>query len=109
MAESYSNLIYNTVQFHNKYCSNSDRVIQRLFRFHDAWIQLVISIFLFILWTPLGLYLFYLPYMILMKGEGKKSVFFIISCVTFIWFLIWSIANFADANGFIKVSDYFNA
>jgi hypothetical protein len=45
--------------------------------------------------------------MILLKGEGKKSVFFLISCVTFLWFFIWSIANFADANGFVKVGDYF--
>lgn len=62
-----------------------------------------------ILWTPLGLYLFYLPYMILLKNEGNKTWFYGLSAITAIWFLIWSIANFADANGFVKVGDYFRS
>ena len=57
----------------------------------------------------MGLYLFYLPYMILVKGEGSKIVFYLISLVAFCWFSIWAVADFADANGFVKVGDYFNA
>mgnify|MGYP006898467511 CR=1 FL=1 len=32
-----------------------------------------------------------------------------ISALTFVWFFIWSVANFADANGFVKIGDYFNS
>jgi hypothetical protein len=46
--------------------------------------------------------------MILMKNEGSRMWFYIISGITFVWFFIWSIANFADANGFVKIGDYFH-
>ena len=62
-----------------------------------------------ILWVPLGLYLFYLPYMILLKNEGSRIWFYVLSAVMIIWFFIWGIANFADANGFVKIGDYFNS
>ena len=31
------------------------------------------------------------------------------SACVFIWFAIWSIADFADANGFVMVARYFGA
>lgn len=43
-----------------------------------------------------------------MKNEGSRMWFYIISGITFVWFFIWSIANFADANGFVKIGDYFH-
>ena len=36
-----------------------------------------------------------------MKDEGKVLLFYVMSFVTFVWFLIWSIADFADANGWV--------
>lgn len=62
-----------------------------------------------VLWIPLALYTFYLGYMLLMKNEGSKFVFYLLSLVTFIFFGIWSIADFADANGFVRMSQLFNA
>lgn len=44
-----------------------------------------------------------------MKDEGKPLFFYILSLVTIVWFLIWSIADFADANGFVMVGKNFDA
>ncbi len=43
-----------------------------------------------------------------MKDEGKPIIFYIMSIIVGIWYIIWSIANFADCNGFVMVSDNFN-
>jgi hypothetical protein len=60
-------------------------------------------------WYPLGLYTFYLGYMLLMKNEGSRFVFYLLSFITFVFFSIWSIADFADANGFVRMSNLFKA
>lgn len=39
--------------------------------------------------------------------EARPCVFYILSILTICWFFIWSIADFADANGFIMV--YWNS
>jgi succinate dehydrogenase hydrophobic anchor subunit len=44
-----------------------------------------------------------------MKDEGKSLFFYIISAVVMVFFIIWSIASFADANGFTMVSANFAA
>ena len=68
-----------------------------------------ISFFLFFLWLPLAFQLLFLPYHIIMKDEGKPMFFYILSLVAIIWFFIWSIADFADANGFVMVGKNFRA
>jgi len=42
-----------------------------------------------------------------MKDEGKQLFFYLLSFAAMVFFLIWSIANFADANGFTMVSENF--
>lgn len=44
-----------------------------------------------------------------MKDEGKPLYFYILSFVIFVWFAIWCIADFADANGFIMVGKNFTS
>lgn len=51
----------------------------------------------------------FLPYHIIMKDEGKQIFFYVLSLVVTVWFAIWSIADFADANGFIMVQKNFQA
>lgn len=51
----------------------------------------------------------FLPYHIIMKDEGKPIFFYVLSLVVTIWFGIWSIADFADANGFVMVQKNFQA
>jgi hypothetical protein len=58
-------------------------------------------------WYPLGLFLFYQPYIILLKHEGRNWLYYLLATSTFIFFAIWSIADFADANGFVMVDRYF--
>lgn len=72
-------------------------------------IRLAISFFLFFLWLPLAFWLLFLPYHIIMKDEGKPILFYALSLVALVWFLIWSIADFADANGFVMVGKNFDA
>jgi hypothetical protein len=38
-----------------------------------------------------------------MKEEAKVCVFYTLSFISILWFLIWSIADFADANGWVMV------
>jgi hypothetical protein len=38
-----------------------------------------------------------------MQKEGKLWVFYLLSLITIVWFFIWSIADFADANGWVMV------
>ncbi len=44
-----------------------------------------------------------------MNEDAKKPVFYGLSILTFVWFFIWSIADFADANGFIMVGKNFGS
>ena len=44
-----------------------------------------------------------------MKDEGKPIFFYVLSLVVMVWFGIWCIADFADANGFIMVQKNFAA
>ena len=46
--------------------------------------------------------------MILLKEEGSRIWFYVISFIAFAWFFIWAVANFADANGFVRVGNYFD-
>lgn len=62
-----------------------------------------------IIWIPLALYTFYLGYVLLMKNEGRRFVFYLLSFLTFVFFGIWSIADFADANGFVRMGQLFTA
>jgi len=43
----------------------------------------------------------------MMGGDGSPFIFYILSLVAFVWFFIWSIADFADANGFVMASKNF--
>jgi amino acid transporter len=43
-----------------------------------------------------------------MGGDGWATIFYILSLLAAVWFFIWSIANFADANGFVQVSKNFS-
>jgi hypothetical protein len=70
-------------------------------------VRIGISVFVFLIWLPISLYLFILPYQIMLGGEGSPLVFYILTFITFVWFFIWSIADFADANGFVMVSKHF--
>lgn len=42
-----------------------------------------------------------------MKDEGRPCIFYALSIFTVVWFAIWAIADFADCNGFVMVSDNF--
>jgi hypothetical protein len=53
--------------------------------------------------------MFVLPYQVMMGGDGSPLIFYILSAITTIWFFIWSIADFADANGFVMVAKNFKA
>lgn len=72
-------------------------------------VRIGISVFVFLIWLPISLYLFVLPYQIMLGGEGSPFIFYILSFVCFVWFFIWSIADFADANGFVMVGKHFSA
>lgn len=43
----------------------------------------------------------------MMGGDGKPLVFYIMTLVASLWFFIWSIADFADANGYVMVAKNF--
>ena len=45
---------------------------------------------------------------IYLGGEGSALLFYIFDFVAFVWFFIWSIADFADANGFVMVGKNFS-
>ena len=51
----------------------------------------------------------FLPYHIIMKDEGKPFLFYLLSLLAMVWFFIWYIADFADANGFVMVDKNFKA
>ncbi len=51
--------------------------------------------------------MFILPYQIMLGGGGSPLLFYILSGISTIWFFIWSIADFADANGFVMVAKNF--
>lgn len=68
-----------------------------------------ISFFLFFFWIPLSFQMLFLPYHIIMKDEGKPLFFYLLSLVVMVWFAIWCIADFADANGFVMVQKNFAA
>lgn len=42
-----------------------------------------------------------------MKDEGKPLFFYILVFLAAVWFGIWCIADFADANGFVMVGKNF--
>ena len=44
-----------------------------------------------------------------MKDDGKPCIFYGMAIFAFLWFFIWSIADFADANGFVMVKKHFDA
>lgn len=71
-------------------------------------LRIGISIFVFIIWLPISVYLFILPYQIMLGGSGSPLMFYVLSLIAFVWFFIWSIADFADANGFVMVGKHFN-
>jgi hypothetical protein len=78
-------------------------MINLLFRDQNAGVRIGISVFLAFLWWPTGLYLFYLPYSIIMKKDGSTTIFYVLNLIMIVWYFIWSIANFADANGFVRI------
>lgn len=46
-----------------------------------------------------------IPYKIYLGESSKAVIFYVLSFVATIWFFIWSIADFADANGFVMVGE----
>jgi uncharacterized membrane protein len=51
--------------------------------------------------------MFYQPYVIILKHEGKPWVFYLMAGLALVFFAIWTVADFADANGFVRVDTYF--
>jgi hypothetical protein len=51
--------------------------------------------------------MFITPYQIMLGGDGSVIIFYIFSLLATIWFFIWAIADFADANGFVMVAKNF--
>jgi len=45
----------------------------------------------------------------MLGGDGSVLIFYVLSLLTFLYFFIWSIADFADANGFVMVGKNFGA
>lgn len=43
----------------------------------------------------------------MLGGDGSVILFYVFSLVATVWFFIWSIADFADANGFVMVAKNF--
>ena len=43
--------------------------------------------------------------MIYMKEDATICVYYSISATAALWFFIWSIADFADANGWVMLSN----
>lgn len=43
-----------------------------------------------------------------MGKDSRNWLFYILSAIAVVWFLIWSIAGFADANGWVMVADNSN-
>jgi hypothetical protein len=64
----------------------------------------VISIFSALIWFPVSLYLFIIPYRLYMKQDDRACVFYVLTAIVAPFFLIWSIADFADANGWIMLA-----
>ncbi len=69
-----------------------------------------ISIFLFLFWIPWSFQMLFWPYHVIMKDEGKAACYFyVLSFVVMVWFGVWCVADFADANGFVMVGKNFAA
>ena len=64
-------------------------------------LRIILSVFTALIFYPIALYLFYLPYRIYMKEEESACIFYILSAVVIVFFMIWSVADFADANGWV--------
>ena len=88
-------------QQHRRYGS---RVSPHPFRVDFPGLRIAISIFSLLLWFPISLYLFYIPYRVYMREDDKICLFYILSLLVAVFFSIWSIANFADANGWIMMA-----
>jgi hypothetical protein len=48
--------------------------------------------------------MFIIPYRIYMKEDDKTCLYYVLSFAAAIFFFIWSIANFADANGWVMLA-----
>ena len=44
------------------------------------------------------------PYRIYLKEEDSAILFYVLSALALVFFVIWSIADFADANGWIMLA-----
>jgi hypothetical protein len=75
----------------------------------DKGMRIGISIFLFLFWVPMSFLIFFVPYHIIMKNKGKPIYFYLLSLLAFVFFFIWSIADFADANGFVMAASNIKA
>lgn len=71
----------------------------------QSGIRIAISIFSLLFWMPGAFYIFITPYMIYMKEDATICVYYSISATAALWFFIWSIADFADANGWVMLSN----
>ena len=58
---------------------------------------------IFLIGIVVSFYIFFEPYEITLKGEGNPLLFYLLSGGVFIFYVIWGIADFADANGVIRV------
>ena len=67
--------------------------------------RIILSIFVALIWFPLSLYLFFIPYRVYMKEEENICIYYILSSIAIVFFFIWSIANFADSNGWVMLAD----
>lgn len=72
-------------------------------------IRIGISVFVLFVWVPISFYLFVRPYEIMLGKGGVVLLFYLFSGLAFVWFFIWAIADFADANGFVMIGKHFEA
>ena len=48
--------------------------------------------------------MFHIPYRTYMKEDETVCIFYVLSAIAFVFYVIWSIADFADANGWIMLA-----
>lgn len=69
----------------------------------NGGIRIAISVFVALIWFPISLYLFMIPYRIYLKEDDNNCLFYVLSVLAAVFFFIWSIADFADANGWVML------
>ena len=75
---------------------------------YDGGVRIAISVFVFLFWLPASLFLFILPFQVVMNFEEKTWIPYVLFFLAFVFYAIWSIADFADASGFVMMGRFFD-